>query len=68
MRYHDKYFEGSAWLVLGISRFTKAKDEGHSMGIAAGTVNHAEELFVSCKDVVSKVPGTYADNWQKKCK
>lgn len=45
--YHDRYFEGSAWLVLGISRFTKAKDEGKDMGIAAGTAKHAHELFAN---------------------
>ena len=37
MHYHDIYFEASAWLVLAVERFQKAKDEGKDMGIAAGT-------------------------------
>lgn len=52
MDYHGKYFEGSAWLVLGISRFNTAKEEGHDMGMAAGTVNHANELFASCAPII----------------
>lgn len=43
--YHQKYFEASAWMVLGISRFTIAKEQGKEMGIAAGTANHAAALF-----------------------
>jgi len=45
--YHDRYFEGSAWLVLGIHRFSKAKEDGRDMGIAAGTAQHANELFTN---------------------
>lgn len=45
--YHDRYFEASGWLVLGINRFQKAKDEGKDMGIAAGTAAHAHELFAN---------------------
>jgi len=37
MNYHDKYFEASAWQVLGVHRFQTAKDEGRAMGDAAGT-------------------------------
>lgn len=39
--YHTKYFEASSWLVLAISRFQIAKDEGKDMGIAAGTAVRA---------------------------
>ena len=28
MVYHARYFEASAWMVLGVDRFTKAKEEG----------------------------------------
>ena len=45
LAYHSKYFEASAWLVLGISRFSIAKEEGKDMGIAAGTAVHAAKLF-----------------------
>jgi len=45
LEYHDRYFEGSAWLVLGISRFQVAKDTGSEMGVAAGTALHAHEVF-----------------------
>jgi len=43
--YHQKYFEASAWSVLAIDRFQKAKDEGRNMGIAAGTAQHSVKLF-----------------------
>jgi len=45
LEYHSKYFEASAWLVLGIDRFTKAKEEGHSMGIAAATITNARDIL-----------------------
>ena len=45
IEYHAKYFEASAWLVLGINRFQVAKDTGGAMGVAAGTTNHAFYLF-----------------------
>lgn len=63
MRYHDKYFEGSAWLILGISRFTTAKAEGCKMGEAAGTVNHAEEIFNTCGPILKNIPNSYVDNF-----
>mgnify|MGYP006893275294 CR=1 FL=1 len=47
LEYHDKYFEASAWLVLGINRFQVAKDTGGAMGEAAGTANHAAKLFTA---------------------
>jgi hypothetical protein len=45
LEYHSKYFEASAWLVLGINRFQIAKEAGAKMGEAAGTANHALSLF-----------------------
>ena len=39
--YHSEYFKASAWFVLGISRFTEAKETGRDMGIAAGTAVYA---------------------------
>ena len=44
MDYHDKYFEGSAWLILGIDRYLKFKEEGKgSLGMAAGSLEYAEK-------------------------
>ena len=64
LAYHSSYFEASAWLVLGIDRFTKAKEEGHSMGIAAGTIAHARDILKNCN--VKNIPASYSQNWQKK--
>ena len=64
--YHGKYFEGSAWLVLGISRFQVAKDTGKDMGIAAGTANHAAALFARIEGIVKTIPPDYGDNYAKK--
>lgn len=66
LEYHDKYFEGSAWLVLGINRFQVAKDQGKDMGIAAGTANHAAQLFAKMEGIVRTIPQDYADNYNKK--
>ena len=66
MAYHDKYFSASAWLVLGISRFQKAKDEGHDMGVAAGTAKEAQAIFKSCEPIVAQIPPDYKDNFVKK--
>lgn len=64
--YHNKYFEGSAWLVLGISRFQVAKDTGKDMGVAAGTANHAAALFAKMEGIVKTIPPDYGDNYAKK--
>lgn len=66
LEYHAKYFEASAWLVLGISRFQTAKDTGAKMGEAAGTLSHAYNLFASMKQVVGTIPNDYKDNYGKK--
>lgn len=66
--YHDKYFEGSAWLVLGISRFQVAKEKGEAMGIAAGTATHAHELFQGMQGALTNIPADYAPNFNNKLK
>ena len=66
MAYHDKYFEASAWLVLGVDRFQKAKDTGADMGIAAGTANRATAIFQSANNIVKTIPADYAENYGKK--
>ena len=48
LAYHSKYFEASAWQVLAVHRFQKAKDDGKDMGIAAGTAMQARKLFEEC--------------------
>ena len=65
LQYHDKYFEASAWLVLGIDRFTKSKEEGCGMGTAAGTAQRASTLFQSVQAIVATLPD-YKDNYTKK--
>lgn len=66
LEYHAKYFEASAWLVLGINRFQVAKDTGSKMGEAAGTLNHAHNLFMSMGSVIAAIPIDYKDNYSKK--
>ena len=45
MAYHEKYFEGSAWLVLGICRFKVAKEKEKGMAGAAATLANAVDVF-----------------------
>ena len=66
LRYHELYFEASAWQVLAVSRYTQAKDEGKNMGIAAGTAKRAFEVFLDCKSVVDMIPPDYKENYKKK--
>lgn len=66
LEYHSKYFEASAWLVLGINRFTVAKDKGSNMGEAAGTIQHAYNLFNSMGPIINTIPNDYSDNYKKK--
>lgn len=63
LNYHKKYFEASAWFVLGINRFTTAKDTGVGMGEAAGTAQHAAELFESINSILANVPQDYHGNF-----
>jgi len=65
LSYHAAYFEASAWLVLGIDRFSKAKEEGFGMGTAAGTASRAAMLFNSVDNLVKSLPD-YKDNYTKK--
>ena len=66
LEYHAKYFEASAWLVLGINRFKVAKETGGAMGVAAGTANHAYQLFVNMGPIISAIPSDYGENYKKK--
>jgi hypothetical protein len=66
--YHDRYFEGSAWLVLGIHRFSKAKEDGRDMGIAAGTAQHANQLFTNMSNILPSIPNDYHANFNAKLK
>jgi hypothetical protein len=68
LRYHELYFEASAWLDLAVSRYTQAREEGKNMGIAAGTAKRAFELFLSCKNVVDIIPPDYQANYKIKLK
>lgn len=68
MHYHDVYFEASAWLVLAVERFTKAKEEGKDMGIAAGTADQANRLFQKALAICAKIPADYRDNCNNKVK
>jgi len=61
--YHAKYFEASAWLVLGINRFKVAKETGGHMGVAAGTCTHALALFQGMQSIVAVIPADYGDNY-----
>ena len=36
------------------------------MGIAAGTANHAAQLFQGMGAIMHTIPGDYADNYKKK--
>lgn len=36
------------------------------MGEAAGTCNHAEKLFLSIKPIISNIPASYGENYNKK--
>lgn len=64
LAYHAQYFEASAWLVLGIHRFTAAKEEGKDMGQAAATIARAAELLSTCN--VKSIPASYSKNWKAK--
>ena len=66
LEYHGKYFEASAWLVLGINRFKVAKDTGGKMGEAAGTANHAFNLFKAMGPIIGTIPADYGENYRKK--
>jgi hypothetical protein len=66
MAYHEKYFEASAWQVLGVHRFQAAKEEGKDMGHAAGTANRAAELFVAIAPITKALPPDYLPNYQAK--
>lgn len=68
LEYHDRYFEGSAWLVLGISRFQVAKDTGADMGIAAGTAQHANEVFSGMQGTIQNIDASYHTNYNNKLK
>jgi len=65
--YHRKYFEASAWSVLAIDRFKKAKEEGRDMGIAAGTALQSCKLFKEMANTIQAIPPEYSANYTKKC-
>jgi len=54
--------------VLGIHRFSKAKEEGRDMGIAAGTAQHANELFANMASILPSIPTDYHANFNAKLK
>ena len=56
MIYHARYFEASAWMVLSVDRFSKAKEEGKDMGIAAGTAQNCADIFTAVGAVVQTLP------------
>ena len=66
LEYHREYFKASAWMVLGIDRFKKAKEEGSDMGIAAGTANYAFEVFKKAGAIIPRIPADYHENYKKK--
>lgn len=68
MLYHQKYFEASAWQVLGVHRFQEAKDLGKDMGHAAGTAVRAAELFTAIQPIIATIPPEYKSNYENKTK
>lgn len=66
MLYHEKYFEASAWQVLGVHRFTVAKEEAKDMGHAAGTAVNACNLFKNAEHIIKIIPNDYSANYFKK--
>lgn len=53
-------------MVLGINRFTVAKEQGKEMGIAAGTAVHAAQLFDKINSILATVPADYHANFKAK--
>jgi hypothetical protein len=68
MLYHARYFEASAWMVLAVSRFSQAKEEGKDMGIAAGTAQNCADIFQAVGSLVNSLPNDYKSNYQNKLK
>lgn len=68
MVYHARYFEASAWMVLGVDRFTRAKEEGKDMGIAAGTAQAALDIFTAVGGIVNTLPQDYKGTYANKLK
>ena len=68
MIYHARYFEASSWMVLAVDRFTKAKDEGKDMGVAAGTAQQCLDIFTAVGSIVDQLPNDYKGNYQNKLK
>lgn len=66
--YHQRYFEASAWQVLGVHRFQEAKDQGRDMGHAAGTAVNAAALFAAIEPITGSIPADYRANYANKRK
>jgi hypothetical protein len=54
--------------VLGVHRFSEAKEQGKEMGHAAGTAAHSATLFNNMGGLLQSIPGDYAGNYQNKKK
>ena len=66
LEYHAKYFEASAWFVLGLHRFMKAKEEGEFMGRAAGTLKRSLDMYNQMGALLKVIDASYAGNYNKK--
>jgi hypothetical protein len=66
--YHQHYFAASAWLVLAVERFKKAKDDAKGMGVAVGTAQQAQECLKKCEPFIGRIPAEYKKNFDDKLK